>query len=120
MVQKDGASETGEDFSRKLENLRMAQSELPLTNSHILCTFKSCLLDKYRKFADELVTVEKFEDLVHSLMVWEMNHEVRVGSPPFSPGIPPSKLQLNLSKPLPPSKPRCPFCKRGFHYERKC
>ena len=113
-------SEFADDFSRKLEDLRMAQSEHPLTNSYILCTFKSCLLDKYRKFADELVTAEKFEDLVHSLMVWEMNYEVRVGSPPYSPGKPSSKLQINLSKPSPPSKPRCPFCKRGFHDERKC
>jgi hypothetical protein len=43
-------SEFADEFLRKLENLKMAQSQHPLTNSYVLATFKNYLLDKYRSY----------------------------------------------------------------------
>jgi hypothetical protein len=43
-------SEFADEFLRKLENLKMAQSQHLLTNSYVLATLKNCLLDKYQSY----------------------------------------------------------------------
>ena len=107
-------AEFADDFSRKLEDLKMAQNEHPLTESYVLSTFKNCLSTRYRVFADDQVCAEKLDDLIRSLMVWEINVESREGAPPYSlPSKPVIKTKATVSQAV----GRCSHCNRGFHLE---
>ncbi len=58
--ESDSVAEFSQKFSKHLEELRMSQIGIQMSESYVISTFKSCLNEKYRLFADERVTMVNF------------------------------------------------------------
>ncbi len=90
----------------------MSKSGIQMSESYVVSTFKSCLNEKYRLFADELVTIKTYGELLTCLMIWEQNFLSRKR---HLPTLKPSRVKASVAQ-----KPPCPFCKKGVHDDDKC
>ncbi len=74
-LRQDSKSIAGftKEFYIKLNELRMSQTDTPLTESYMLSAFKGCLHERYRLFADEQFSLKTLSQLVDALLIWEQN-----------------------------------------------
>jgi len=101
------------DFRVKVEELRVSQASIPLSESHILSVFKRSLHDAYRRTADEHFEITTLDRMIDALMLWERNYDLREGRMPNAKTA--AKVKLSLAQ-----RVKCPYCNKGYHSESKC